>query len=192
MEAADVRERLAEASEASNNKRLATYIAALAALLAVATLGGNNAAEDKANENISASDTWAFYQAKNVRQTQYRLSADALELEMRSRRDLDDEARKAYQDTITRYRGTADRYETEPQTGEGKKELVAKAKQHEAARDRAEQQGPWFDGAEAALQLAIVLASVAAIVEVPALLIVSGILAVAGALATANGFLLIL
>jgi hypothetical protein len=32
--------------------------------------------------NIKASDTWAFYQAKNVRQNMYRLAAEELETDL--------------------------------------------------------------------------------------------------------------
>jgi hypothetical protein len=46
---------------------------------------------------------------------------------------------------------------------------------------------PW-----AALQLAIVLASVATIINGPALLLVSGVLAAVGAVVTANGYFLVL
>ena len=58
------------------------------------------------------------------------------------------------------YRKTVARYETEPETGEGKKELIAKAKEYEAKRDHALKQDPYFDYAEALLQIAIVLISV--------------------------------
>jgi hypothetical protein len=188
MQADEIKERINEIAEMGSAKTLAAFIAAVAALLAVAILGGSNAAEDKANENIHASDTWAFYQAKTARQTQLRLAAKAVSLALQAHPDLPESVQKAYRDTLHRYRATIDRYESEPETGEGKTELIVKAREHEAARDRADRQGPWFDGAEAALQLAIVLASVAAIINVPALLIVSGALATAGAVAKANGY----
>src|SRR5262245_16143786 len=54
-------------------------IAIEAVLLTIASLGGSNAAKTMINANIQASDTWAFYQAKNIRQTGYALAADELE-----------------------------------------------------------------------------------------------------------------
>ncbi|TMJ16345.1 MAG: DUF4337 domain-containing protein [Alphaproteobacteria bacterium] len=51
--------------------RAALLIAALAAVLAIGGLGGGNATDDMVGNNIKASDSWAFYQAKNVRQTMY-------------------------------------------------------------------------------------------------------------------------
>src|SRR3569623_2065821 len=73
-----------EASEEHERfrNRCALLIAVLAAILAISSLGGGNATDDMLFNNIKASDIWAFYQAKNVRQTTYKLAADQL------RRDL--------------------------------------------------------------------------------------------------------
>jgi len=49
---------------------------------------------------------------------------------------------------------------SEPETGEGLKELMAKVKALEAQRDRAMRKDPYFDYGQALLQIAIVLASV--------------------------------
>ncbi|HEX8146613.1 MAG TPA: DUF4337 family protein, partial [Pyrinomonadaceae bacterium] len=81
MEAA---EQIAEARESADEKfknRAALIIAFMATLLAITSLGGGNAAEDIFNNNIQASDTWNFYQAKNIRQTAFRLAAEELESE---------------------------------------------------------------------------------------------------------------
>src|SRR5918998_577878 len=84
-------EKIVEARERKENgqskgekfdDRVALTIAVMALLLAITSLGGGNAAEDIMNHNIHASDTWAFYQAKNIRQTAYRLAADELESEL--------------------------------------------------------------------------------------------------------------
>lgn len=151
-------------------KKLAAYIAGLAALLAVATLGGNTAADLGTNQNIASSDTWTFYQAKTIRQTNMRIAADMLQLEVNAHPEWPDHVLNAYREKIHEYKATADRYESEPETGDGKAELSAKARQHGEIRDRAGRQGPWFSAAEGSLQLAIVMASVAAIVSVPLLL----------------------
>ena len=54
-------------------------IGVLAMLLAISGLGGGNATKEMLNANIQASDTYAFYQAKNIRQTSNQLAADELE-----------------------------------------------------------------------------------------------------------------
>jgi len=190
MEADEIPEKIKEAAE-STGKATALYVAALAAALAIASLGGSNAAKEMMNANIEATDTFAFYQGKAARQTQYQLTARSLELSVLSRHDLTPEQRAEAEKEVAKYRATAARYDSEPDTGEGKKELLEKARRLEAARDHAAKQDPYFDIAEAALQLAIVLASMATVVGVTALLWLSGVFAAAGVLATVNGFLLL-
>ncbi|HEY0027706.1 MAG TPA: DUF4337 family protein, partial [Allosphingosinicella sp.] len=68
-----------EAADRFRN-RAALLIAFLAAVLAIGGLGGGNATDDLLVSNIRASDAWAFYQAKNVRQTSYELAADQIDV----------------------------------------------------------------------------------------------------------------
>jgi hypothetical protein len=69
-------------------------------------------------------------------------------------------------------------------------DVVADARGHHAARDDAWLRDPYFDQAELALQVAIVLASVTMLSGRRRADIVSLLLAVIGALFTANGFFL--
>jgi len=69
-------EREAHLAEARFRTRGAIVIAVLAMLLAIASLGGENATKETVNANIHASDAWAFYHAKNIRQTANQLAAD--------------------------------------------------------------------------------------------------------------------
>jgi hypothetical protein len=178
MEAGDVAEQILELKEGEGGQeedekfrsRVALMIAFMAMLLAITSLGGGNAAEDIMNHNIHASDTWAFYQAKNIRQTSYRIAADMLEGEIQLHdATLTPEVRQTLQTKIDQFKATAARYESEPDPqapndplrGEGKKELSARAIDFAAQRDRAQLQDPNFDFSEALFQIAIVLASVA-------------------------------
>jgi hypothetical protein len=52
-----------------------------------------------------------------------------------------------------------DRYESEPESGEGKKELLVKARAQESARDEARLHSPWLNFSGMLFQLAIVLLS---------------------------------
>ena len=160
-------------------------------LLAIATLGGAEATKEMLNANIHASDTYAFYQAKNIRQTLYQISAAELELLAGGGTAIspNDSAKAA--ELIKRYRDNVARYETEPSTGEGKKELMAKAHEWEHARDHAAAQLPNFEYGEALFQIAIVLGSVAIVAVSPWLLGFSGILATAALLLTINGYFLL-
>src|ERR1041385_3708095 len=105
----------------------AIYLGVIAMLLAIASLGGAEATKEMLNANIHASDTYAFYQAKYIRQTLYQIAASELELQTGSGQLTGDHGAKAAE-LIKRYRDTATRYESEPANGEGKKELMAKAK----------------------------------------------------------------
>ena len=89
------------------------------------------------------------------------------------------------------YRKNIARYESEPETREGKKELMAIAREHEHHRDTALRKDPWFDYAEALLQIGIVLASVAIITTSGGLLYCSLGLGLFGMAATLNGYLLL-
>ena len=159
-------------------------------LLAIAALGGAEATKEMLNANIHASDTYAFYQAKNIRQTLYQTSAAQLELLAAGATALSDGDKAKTAEVIKRYRDTAARYESEPANGEGKKELMAKAKDWDAKRDHAAARLPNFEYAEAAFQIAIVLGSVAIVASSPWLLGLSGVLSVSGILLTLNGYLL--
>ena len=56
--------------------RCALLVSLLAMVLALASLGGSNASKEATMHNILASNAYAFYQAKNIRQTSYTLAAD--------------------------------------------------------------------------------------------------------------------
>ena len=90
---------------------------------------------------------------------------------------------------VETWRKTAERYETEPETGEGRQELAAKAKVKEAARAKAMSAYHMFEYGSAALQLAIVLAGAAALTNVMALALVAGGLGLLGVVFGALGFL---
>ena len=49
------------------NKWVGVYIGVLAVLLAICNVGGANATKDATHSNIAAANTWAFFQAKNIR-----------------------------------------------------------------------------------------------------------------------------
>lgn len=206
MDSTDAADLIAEISEerAENaaddrfRNRAALLIAFLAAVLAIGGLGGGNATDDLLISNIRASDTWAFYQAKNVRQTMYQIAADELEAGLASGA-VAAAARPAAEKRIADYRATIARYDSEPDPdapgdplrGEGKKELRVQAQTFEAARERAAAQDDNFDMAEVALQLALVLGSVAILAVNRWVLILSAVLGTVGSLLTINGFLLL-
>lgn len=171
--------------------RAAVAIAFLAMCLAITGLGGANATKEAFNNNILASNFFSFFQAKTIRQTAYQLAADEIDLAWLSNPALPEEARKAIQAKADAYKKTAARYESEPDTREGKKELLERARAHEVLRDHALKQDPYFDYAEALLQIAIVVISVAIVADLVWLAYFGGALGVLGMLLSLNGFLLL-
>jgi len=170
--------------------RCAMLVSILAMVLAIASLGGNNASKDSMVNNILASNAYSFYQAKNIRQTEYKIAADNIQVQL-AQDKLTPAAKELLEKKLDDYKKNIARYESEPETGDGKKELMAKAKELEHERDHAMRQDPWFDYAEALLQIAIVLTSVAILTGARALFWVPAGLGILGILSTINGFLLL-
>lgn len=121
-----------------------------------------------------------------------RMQVDELELLLMSHPDLGEAARAAIAAKIAGYQERDKELTSDAKSGEGLDELFGKGKALEAERDRAMRQDPYFDYAQAFLQIAIVLASVTIISGGRTLLIASAILGGLGLLATINGFTLVL
>lgn len=146
------------------NKRIGILIAVMASVLAFTEAAGSNAAADAIRETVEASDTWAFFQAKTIRMTVLRTEAQSLELrsaDVKAGPQLDDVKK-----IVTEWRATADRYDSEPSTGEGRKELSEKAKKIMTERDNHAAANATYDLASGALQLGILLASAAVVTSV--------------------------
>ena len=142
------------------NKRIALLISVLALLLAFAETLGKNAQTAGLASNIEASNLWAFFQAKTIRQTVLRTAAEELESGQMS---------EAAKKQVAKWKETAQRYQSEPETNEGRDQLAARAKAAEKKRDRSLDAYHNFESASAATQIAIVLASAAIIAEMAAL-----------------------
>jgi hypothetical protein len=169
--------------------------AAIRAKEAVGATG--NAAKEATMKNLEATNTWAFFQAKNMRRHVLRVEVSDLELRLASEPDLLPEGRAAIQAKIAEYQSQDETLTTgdpaaAPEQREGLDQLFARGKALEAIRDRAMRKDPYFDYAEACLQIAIVLASIALIRRGNVLLIASGALGLTGVLLAINGFTLAL
>ena len=188
MSLEELAERSAEKDE--RNKWIGVFIGVLAVLLAICNVGGANATKDATHANIAASDTWAFYQAKNIRRTSTLLSLSELELMLAAQPGMPEEARKKFEDKISEapHRGGAPAHRSQDQGGT--RRAVHKAKALEIDRDIALRKDPYFDWSQALLQIAIVLASVHLIIGNLWLLALSGGLGGLGLLLMLNGFTL--
>jgi len=99
----------------------------------------------------------------------------------------DDAAKAALAKQIDDWNKTAQRYRSEPETGEGSEELAKRAKHAEHERDEATAKYHHYEIASAAFQIGIVLASATIITGMIVLAWVAGILGIAGIAMTALG-----
>ena len=170
---------------AHSNRRIALLIAVLALFLSFSETLGKSAQTEAIDANVKSADTWAFFQAKDIRKTVVNAAAEETTLLGAS---LTDPAAKAAIDKqVEVWRGTAARYESDPKTGEGRKELAVRAKAQEEDRDHAMAKYHHYELASAAFQIGIVLASAAVITEMIALAWCGGLLGVAGLAVLALG-----
>jgi hypothetical protein len=119
-------------------------ITVLAALLAINTLMGGSNSSKVLNNTIEANNTWSFYQAKSIKSTLAEMAYDDAVRANDTKKALDLKAK-------------IQRYDSEPETGEGKKELMAKARKLESERSVAKSRSPWYTYAGSLFQIAIVL-----------------------------------
>jgi hypothetical protein len=143
------------------NKKIALLIAVLALVLAISETLGKAAQTSALSLNIEASNMWAFFQAKAIRGTSLRAVAEEMEVAMEHPANKDQRA--VMEKRIADWKKTIARYDSEPDTGEGRKELAARAKDAETKRDRAMAAYHQFELGSGAVQIAIVLASASVI-----------------------------
>ncbi len=184
VELPDVHE-LEERRERSFSRRVAVVTALYAVLLAIASVGGSYAMKEMILSQQQASDQWAFYQAKVIREHLYRGQRMQVELALAEPSMLKPAERAKYEALARQLGGEEKRYNTE------KKEVEAEAKKLEHERDYHRTRDPYFDYGEVFLQIAIVAASVSILAVSRWLFGFSLVLAVIGAVLTLNGFTLL-
>src|SRR6185295_14578768 len=153
------------------NKGVALLISVLALVLAFSETLGKSAQTAALSYNIEASNLWAFYQSKTIRRTTLRTAAEQTALLA--------ETPKA-REVISVWKKTAERYQNEPDTGEGRDQLEARAKAAEKKRDLAQAAYHHYEVSSAAVQIAIVVASASIVAGVPALVWLAATLGVVG------------
>lgn len=177
-------EELEEHKEKAFTRRVALLISIFGMMLALTSLGGATAGKEMLLNQQKASNHWAYYQAKAMRQHLYQQEQARLQLELASRSEgLTPGLRQQYEQRIklagqqaARYRADRDKLETE-----------ARALQDKSSQYREKDHN--FEFALALLQLAIVLASVAILANSRPVVILAMVLAGLGGLGSLNGFL---
>jgi hypothetical protein len=158
-------------------RRIAVLISALAATLALTELGAKSSQNAYLTHHIAVSDQWAFYQAKNLRSVVRDSEATLLE-------SLPNASDSAVQARVQAARDYSARMRDDPKGGEGMKQMAVKARAEEAERDEAFHRYHGYEYAVGALEISIVLASVAVVTRIMAFAVTAGGI---GAVAAAAG-----
>ena len=171
-----------ERGETSFGRRAALTTAVYAVVLSIAALGGNNTVKEMLLAQQQSSDQWAFYQAKVIREHQYRSQKMLLEAQLAEPSSLTGAERAKVEALAAKFAEEEKRYNVE------KKEIETEAKKLEAARDHRRERHPYFEFGEVLLQIAIVTASVSILATSRQMFWFSLVLAVVGAAFAVNGF----
>jgi hypothetical protein len=166
-----------------DNRRIALLISVLALFLALSETLGKSAQTSAISDNVQASDLWAFFQAKTIRQTVLRTASEALALGGTN----SDITKAAINQKIDEWQKAIDRYEVDPQRPEGRKQLSERALALEHSRDTSLAKYHNYEIASAAFQIGIVLASASVITGMVLLVFLSAGIGVVGILFTAFG-----
>jgi len=167
----------------------ALLIAFLAMLLAITSVAGDDNLQAVLQTETEVTNTWAFYQARNIRRTSTLLTRDQFELQLHTQgATISPEERQWVEQRMAAYEAEAERFRSEPE--DGMQALMAKGRALEVKRDRALRQDPNFDLAEGLFQISIVIASVAILTKIRPLLIGAGVLELVATLLLLNGFFL--
>ena len=178
-------EELEERRDKSFSRRIALVTAVYAVMLAIASLGGNNAMKEMLLAQQEASNQWSYYQAKVIREHLNRGNKLVLELQLAEPSALKGPERDKHEALARKFADEEKRMNVD------KKEIEPKAKKAEAERDRNQAKDPYFDYAEVLLQIAIVCASVSILSTSRPMFWFSSFLAAVGGLSAINGFLLV-
>jgi hypothetical protein len=179
-------EELGEIRAKRFTKRIALTTAIYAVILAITALGGNNAMKEMLLAQQEASDQWAYYQAKAMRENLYRIQRLNLQADLQERADtMIPEARGRLAARIKQMTDEEARYATE------KKEIELEARKAEHERDVNKRRDPYFNFAEALLQISIVMASIGILASSRPAFYFSLVVAVIGAILSFNGFTLL-
>jgi len=175
---------LEEVRERGFTSRVAMVTALFAVILAISSLGGNRAMKEMLLAQQQASDQWAYYQAKSIREHLYKSQATLLENELGVLSEaLNSPSAEKLSTSIKALDDQAERYARE------KNEIEQEARKLEKERDIARAKDPYFEFGGVLLEIAIVMASVAIIALSRSLFVFSLAVASLGAFLTLDGYM---
>ncbi len=179
-------EELEEARGKQFTRRVALTTAIFAVILAITSLGGNNAMKEMILAQQQSSDQWAFYQSKVIREHFYKIEKMRIEADLlKWGASIKPEVREKYETMLKKVSDEELRFNAE------KKKIEQDAKDLEHERDVNRSKDPYFDYAEVLLQISIVMASISILAVSRYIFLFALIAAGLGSLFMLNGYLLI-
>ena len=167
-------------------RRVALTTAIFAVILAITSLGGNNATKEMLLSQQQSSDQWAFYQSKVIRESLYKIEKMRIEADLlKWGASMKPEVREGYETMLKKISDEELRY------GAEKKKIEQDAKGLEHERDINRSKDPYFDYAEALLQISIVMASISILAVSRHIFYFALIAAGLGSVFMLNGYLLL-
>jgi hypothetical protein len=132
--------------EAQIKDKSGFVIVVMALFLAFNTYLANGFSGTAQTKLLQATNMYGFFQAKSIKQS----IAEG---------QLEDAKTAGNKERIAKLEAKIDRYESDPKSNEGKKELLARAQKLEQEREEARAHSPWLTFSGMLFQLAIVLLS---------------------------------
>jgi len=161
---------------------LTTIVFAVCATLS--TFKGGQHSTRAVLSQSKATNQWAYYQAKDMKQYLHELSRDSLELSLLNAGKAEGDYAKGVRDKSQAYAAKIAKYEAQ------KEEIKKQAEAYDAAIAQAQAHSGAFGMAIIFLQIAILLSSVAALMKVKPVWVGGMAVGVVGLVFFANGFFL--
>jgi len=163
-----------------NYLSITTILIALCATLST-YMGGNHSSQSMQSQ-IQASDQWAFFQSKSIKEYLYEVQTDNLQTQLLTVQP--GSASDSIKKHISEYTHNIDKYKTE------KEQISKEAKRLEAIRDDSQKHGNAFGLAVVFLEVSILLSSIAALIKIKPIWYLSMLPGLIGIVCFLNGFLL--
>ena len=176
-EANELREHHEHAAHDTSMRPVALTMAILAVLVAVTTLLGHRASTESVLAQARASDNWAEYQAKRIRQYDTSLTVDLLSAMPAADKAAADKLKAKYAEHTAQWDNDL-------------KEGSAKAKEQEAEGRLAERRADRFDLGEAMLEIGLVITSITLLTSKRVYALLGGAFGLVGVLSAISAFLL--
>lgn len=164
-----LKEELKAALHSTKQSRIPLFIAAMAALLSVASLADDETDKVAMSAHIEAANKFSYFQGKNIRKTESEIAAQLF-------------AKLNAPDLAERWQKKADRYDRE------KADILKDAREQQKIRDQALRQGDYYKVGVTLLQIAIVMASASLVFGGGLLFGISLFLTIISVVYTVNGY----